>query len=206
MIGAFSSREVSGAHLNPAITATALCLDMPEPCGAARAAAFVVAQCVGAAAAGLLNYGMYKNVIRTQEKAATTVAERGAVWGGAFGVMHDAALMSNRGLLMTEIGTTSVLLFAINAINDDDLDFPADRAGPALVGTVVSLLIVASGTISGCGMNPARDIGPRVVTALASGPAVATGPSPMWIYTAGPLAGAFVGCGAYKAFKGLLDA
>ena len=29
---------------------------------------------------------------------------------------------------------------------------------------------------------------------------------PAWIYSAGPLAGAFVGCSAFKAFKGLLDA
>ena len=54
-------------------------------------------------------------------------------------------------------------------------------------------------------MNPARDFGPRLITALASGPKVATA-QPAWIYSAGPLASAFVGCSAFKAFKGLLDA
>lgn len=206
MIGAFSSREVSGAHLNPAITAACVLTDLPEPCGIGRGAAFVVAQFVGATAAAAVNFGLYKNAIRSQERAAATAAERAAVWGGAFGVMHDAKVLSRRGLFLTELGTTAMLLFAINCIGDDDLDFPSDAAGPALVGSTVGLLIMATGTISGTGMNPARDLGPRLITALASGPKVALGPTPPWIYTFGPLAGALTGCAAYKAFKGLLDA
>ena len=69
---------------------------------------------------------------------------------------------------------SATLLFLINSINDDDLAFPGKDAGPLFVGGTVALLIVATGTISGCGMNPARDFGPRLITALASGPKVAT--------------------------------
>ena len=69
----------------------------------------------------------------------------------------------------------------------------------------MGLLIWVTGPVTGCGMNPARDIGPRIVTALASGPAVALQPSPAWTYTLGPLAGACMGSFAYKAFKDLLD-
>jgi len=206
MIGAFSSREVSGAHLNPAITAACVATDLPEPCAPAKALAFMGAQLAGATAAAVLNFGLYKNAIRAQEAAATSLAERAAVWGGSFGVMHDPKALSHRGLFLCELGTTATLLFAINAIGDDALDFPSDRAGPALVGTTVGLLIVATGTISGTGMNPARDVGPRLITALASGPKVAMNPTPAWIYSLGPFAGAFTGCMAYKSFKSLLDA
>ena len=208
VMGAYSSREVSGGHLNPVITATSLAMDMPDDTGVTptKAVAFCFSQLVGATAAGLLNFGLYKNVIRSQEQAATSVAERGAVWAGAFGVGHDAKVLSPRGLFLTELASTAVLLFCINCINDEDhLDIPSKAAGPVLVGGTVSLLIIATGTAGGCGMNPARDIGPRLVTAAASGPSVALGPSPAWIYSAGPLAGAFAGCAAFKAFKGLLD-
>ena len=207
VMGACSTREISGAHLNPAITATSYALNMPDDSGvsSSKAAAFVFSQVVGATAAAVLNFGMFKNAIRSQEAAAKTAAERGAVWAGAFGVGHDAAALSHRGLFLTEVGTTATLLFLINSINDDDLAFPGKDAGPLFVGGTVALLIVATGTISGCGMNPARDFGPRLITALASGPKVATA-QPAWIYSAGPLAGAFVGCSAFKAFKGLLDA
>ena len=172
----------------------------------AKALAFMGAQLAGATAAAVLNFGLYKNAIRAQEAAATSLAERAAVWGGSFGVMHDPKALSHRGLFLCELGTTATLLFAINAIGDDALDFPSDRAGPALVGTTVGLLIVATGTISGTGMNPARDVGPRLITALASGPKVAMNPTPAWIYSLGPFAGAFTGCMAYKSFKSLLDA
>lgn len=53
-------------------------------------------------------------------------------------------------------------------------------------------------------MNPARDVGPRLVTALASGPAVALQPSPAWTYSLGPIAGAIAGSFAFRAFKDLL--
>ncbi|KAH8059141.1 water channel [Aureococcus anophagefferens] len=188
VMGACSTREISGAHLNPAITATSYALNMPDDSGvsSSKAAAFVFSQVVGATAAAVLNFGMFKNAIRSQEA-------RGEDRGGA-----------RRGL-GGRVGTTATLLFLINSINDDDLAFPGKDAGPLFVGGTVALLIVATGTISGCGMNPARDFGPRLITALASGPKVATA-QPAWIYSAGPLAGAFVGCSAFKAFKGLLDA
>ncbi|KAH8098927.1 water channel [Aureococcus anophagefferens] len=198
-MGACSTREISGAHLNPAITATSYALNMPDDSGvsSSKAAAFVFSQVVGATAAAVLNFGMFKNAIRSQEAAAKTAAERGAVWAGAFGVGHDAAALSHRGLFLTEVGTTATLLFLINSINDDDLAFPGKDAGPLFVGGTVALLIVATGTIAGCGMNPARDFGPRLITALASGPKVATA-QPAWIYP-GPR-GRFVGCSAF-AFR-----
>ena len=63
-----------------------------------------------------------------------------------------------------------------------------------------------TGPVSGCGMNPARDVGTRLVTLLASGPKTALGPSPAWTYTLGPVLGAIVGSTAFSAFKSVLHA
>ena len=79
-------------------------------------------------------------------------------------------------------------------------------AAPFLIGSVVGLLIFVTGPVSGCGMNPARDVGPRLVTMLASGPKTALGPSPAWTYTLGPVLGAIVGSTAFGAFKSVLHA
>ena len=45
-------------------------------------------------------------------------------------------------------------------------------------------------------MNPARDLGPRLVTLLTGWGSAAT--TAMWVYTLGPLAGALLGAGAYQ--------
>ena len=75
-----------------------------------------------------------------------------------------------------------------------------------MIGSIVGLLIFVTGPVSGCGMNPARDVGPRLVTLLASGPSSALGPSPAWTYTLGPVLGAIAGSTAFSAFKSVLHA
>jgi len=46
-------------------------------------------------------------------------------------------------------------------------------------------------------MNPARDLGPRLVTAVTGWGSAAW--SSWWVYTLGPLAGAVLGAKAYEA-------
>ena len=198
MVGVYATRNVSGAHLNPAVTASCVVTDRPGPCPPAEGLCYAASQTVGAFLAAVFNFGMYKNAIRTLEKA-----EGSAAWGNAFGMAHNPKFLSTRGLLLTEIGSTTALLFDINAICDPELGALAE-AGPFLIASTVGLLIFVTGPVSGCGMNPARDIGPRLVTMLASGPGSALGPSPAWTYTLGPIVGALVGSTAFGAFKSLL--
>ena len=110
--------------------------------------------------AACCNFGMYKTGIRALEKT-----EGSAAWGNAFGVAHNPKFLGTRALFLTEIGSTAALLFGVNAIVDPELGAPAPAA-PFLIGSVVGLLIFVTGPVSGCGMNPARDVGPRLVTLL----------------------------------------
>ena len=198
MIGVYATRNVSAAHPNPAVTASCVVTDRPGPCPPAEGLCYAASQTVGAFLAAACNFGIYKNAIRTLEKT-----EGSAAWGNAFGVAHNPKFLGTRGLLLTEIGSTAALLFGINAICDPELGAPAEAA-PFLIASTVGLLIFVTGPVSGCGMNPARDIGPRLVTMIASGPAAALGPSPAWPYTLGPIAGALAGSTAFGAFKSLL--
>jgi len=92
---------------------------------------------------------------------------------------------------------TAVLLFLISAVTDKDKGSVPDGAAPALVGASVTALICTFGPVTGCGMNPARDIGPRLVTALAGWGGAAT--TAWWVYTCGPLIGGILGANAYRA-------
>merc|ERR1712107_846050 len=73
---------------------------------------------------------------------------------------------------------------------------------PVLIGSVVAVLITIFGPLTGCGMNPARDLGPRLVSFAAGWGSVAW--SHWWIYTLGPVVGAVLGGAFYTfAFKPL---
>ena len=64
------------------------------------------------------------------------------------------------------------------------------------VGSTVAGLICTFGPVTGCGMNPARDLGPRLVTLLTGWGGAALTAS--WCYTLGPCVGACLGAYPYK--------
>ena len=76
----------------------------------------------------------------------------------------------------------------------------APAAQPALIGATVTTLICTFGPVTGCGMNPARDLGPRLVTLLIGGWGTAAA-SYAWIYSLGPLIGGPLGMYAYRQLQ-----
>ena len=72
-------------------------------------------------------------------------------------------------------------------------------AVPALIGATVSVLVSLYAPLTQAGMNPARDLGPRVFAAMAGWGTVAL-PGPrggFWVYVVGPIVGALVGAALY---------
>jgi len=195
-LAAYATRAVSGAHLNPAVTCASVARGTFP---AEEAGPYVLAQCFGATVAGALNYLWFSAGIASTEAAAQIVrgsAASTASFAGAFGMVPNAALMGAGGAFLAEVWMTSVLMFMICAITDEDSGSVPKAAQPALVGATVFTLICTFGPVTGCGMNPARDLGPRLITLLTGWGSAAT--TAWWVYTLGPVAGAILGAYAYK--------
>lgn len=155
-----ATAAVSGGHLNPAVTVGALVTGKISP---TNAAAYVVAQCLGAivAAAAI--------------KAAMPETALEAVGMGtpALGVGASAGMA-----VVVEFVTTFFLMFVVYGT-------AIDPRGPGLaglfIGLTVTLGILVAGPVSGGALNPARHLGP----ALLGG-----GMENAWVWWVGPLAGA----------------
>ena len=168
-LAVYATRAVSGAHLNPAVTAALVSVDAFP---AEEAPLYIAALMAGATVAASVNYMVFSAGIAASEAAASIVrgtAASTASFAGAFGMVPNAAI------------TGAIGAFA---------------AAPVLVGSTVAGLICTFGPVTGCGMNPARDLGPRLVTLFTGwgGAALTAG----WVYTLGPLVGACLGAYAYK--------
>ena len=62
---------------------------------------------------------------------------------------------------------------------------------PILIGATVMVLISLYGSLTQAGLNPARNLGPRIVAAMAGWGKIAI-PGPrngFWVYVVGPLFG-----------------
>ena len=170
-----SFREASGAHFNPAVT-LAFALNNRDG-GMANSrrdiGLYIAAQCFGATLASLAMAGWF-----APQVAATQVIQ---------------PLMPLLSQSISEMSITALLVFCIFAIGDPDLHVPHELV-PASVGVVITLINIGFGSF-GIGLNPARDLGPRLVAAF-TGEFHLFEPG-AWIYLIGPVFGAILGGYAY---------
>jgi len=198
-LAVYATRDISGAHLNPAVTVSLL-VNKPGALPVEHALPYVLAQTAGAAIAAAVNYVICSAgiaALETKEGIVRGTAASITSFRGAFGMTPNVALVSPMGALACEIWMTAIFVFLVFTATDSDNSFPSEAAAPVFIGASVAALVSVFGPITQCGMNPARDLGPRLVTVLAGwGPAALNS---WWIYSLGPIAGAVLGGAFYQA-------
>jgi aquaporin NIP len=150
--------DVSGAHLNPAVTFGFLAA---RRFSAREAGPYVVSQCVGAIAASACLHFLFP---RNATLGATMPA--------------GPALQS----FVLELILTAILMFVILGVSTGAAE-KGITAG-IVVGAVVGLEAMFAGPICGASMNPARSLGPALVSGHLQH---------LWIYIVAPAIGALIG-------------
>jgi len=164
----YATGHLSGAHLNPSVT---LAFTLTRHFPARDAAVYVGAQLLGALAGAALLLAVWPG---EPASLGATVPSVGA--GSA--LVYEAAL-------------TAFLMFTIMAVATDTR---AVGAGAAIaIGGVIGLDALFGGPITGASMNPARSLGPGLVSGELH---------QIWIYVVGPIAGAALGAVAYQLVRG----
>jgi glycerol uptake facilitator protein len=187
MVGVFAVGQFSGAHLNPAVT---LGFAVEGRTDWSDVPKYFAGEFSGAFIGAVLVYLSYLNHWRPTEDPGLKLA-----------VFCTAPALRNTVTnLITEIIGTFVLVFGVMA-------FFASKgvAADPLSGLLVALLVLGIGLSlggpTGYAINPARDLGPRIIHALL--PIPGKGPSDWgyaWIPVVGPLIGATIAALAFKAF------
>lgn len=183
-MGIYVSNRASGAHLNPAVTVSLAAFgDFPWR----RVAPYVLAQMLGAFCAAALVYWNYRPAFEAFDPGLTHTA-------GIFTTFPAFPAQPMAGLLDQVIGT-ALLMFVISALGEQAKEF-----GPILVGLLVVVIGMAFGGMHGYAINPARDFGPRLFTAVAGfkNNGLTDGPLVFWVPIVGPFLGGLVGTALWK--------
>jgi MIP family channel proteins len=194
MLGVYASGGVSGGHLNPAVT-IALAVRRGFPWS--KVPVFVLAQVAGAFTGAALVYAVYHEALTAFDGGLRQV-EGAAATAGIFSTGPQPFLSLVGGLVDQMVGT-ALLMIGVLAIGDRRNAGPPAWMAPPLVGGLVVAIGMAFGYNAGYAINPARDFGPRLFTAVAGwGSAVfTTGQGWWWVPIAAPIAGAIIGAVAY---------
>jgi len=192
----YATADTSGAHLNPAVT---IALAVYKGFPSYEVLPYIGAQILGAFLAAAVNFAIMSGaIVAHEEDQKISRGEEGseASFAGAFAMVPNAKYVSTAGATAVEAWLTGVLVFIIFAATDSaQKTMPAGEA-PVWIGAAVACLVTVGGPLTCCGMNPARDLGPRLVVGIAGwGQASLTGAA---VYTLGPIAGALLGGGAYQ--------
>jgi glycerol uptake facilitator protein len=173
-IGVMVSAPSSGAHLNPAVT---IALAMAGKFSWNEVPAYLAAQLIGACTGSLLMWLSYrKHFDATEEDHLGIFCTRGAI----------ASPINN---LITEIIASFVFMMAVFSIVAPETKIGSIDALP--VSLVVLAIGLSLGGSTGYAINPARDLGPRIMHAIL--PIKGKGSSNWgyaWVPIAGPLIGA----------------
>jgi len=150
----------SGAHINPAVTlGLAIAGEFPW----SSVPVFITAQLLGAMAGSFLVWGIYKNHFDATKDSLLQLA--------AFST--GPAIRHKFSNILSEIVGTFILIFVIFYVSDPVIGMEQEETpiGLGSLGAIpVTLLVFAIGLslggTTGYAINPARDLGPRIVHSL----------------------------------------
>ena len=187
MVGVFAVGQFSGAHLNPAITfGFALIGDTPW----GDVPKYFAGEFVGAFVGATLVWLAYLPHWGATEDPGLKLA----CYCTAPAIRNTAAN------IICEVVGTFVLVFGVLAFFANP-DTAATGLGGLLVGLLVFGIGLSLGGPTGYAINPARDLGPRIMHAIL--PIAGKGDSDWsyaWIPVVAPLIGGALGALAFEAF------
>lgn len=183
-MGIYAVGNISGAHLNPAVTlAMAVIGNLPW----SAVVPYIAAQMIGAFIGAALVWLTYlPHWSKTDDQ------------GIKLGIFATApAIYNPPANFLTEAIGTFVLLFGILFIGKNEM---APGFAPVAVGLLIVVIGMSLGGSTGYAINPARDLGPRIAHAVL--PIPGKGGSQWnyaWVPVAGPLVGGVLGALTFKA-------
>ncbi len=189
---------VSGAHLNPAVT---LALAVHRGFPWSKVLPFWGAQVAGAFAGASVTFVAYREAFDHFDHGRRQVTGAQAT-AGIFATYPQPFLSNVPGGLVDQVVGTALLLLVIFALGDAKNQAPEPKIAPLFVGGLVILIGMTFGYNAGYAINPARDLGPRLFTALAGwgSEVFRAGNAWWWVPIMGPLVGGVLGGFVYDLF------
>ncbi|GAB5410524.1 MAG: glycerol uptake facilitator protein GlpF [Balneolaceae bacterium] len=186
-VAVFVSAEISGAHINPAVT---FGLAMVGKFSWVLVPGYIIAQMIGAILAASLVWVHYKDHFEETEDQATKL--------GVFST--GPAIKKTSSNLYSEVFGTFILVLGVLYLAAPEVGLGSISALP--VGLLVFGIGMSLGGTTGYAINPARDLGPRIAHVLL--PIKGKGSSNWnysWVPVLGPVVGSMLAAAVYLALN-----
>ena len=205
-IAIYVCRHLSGAHFNPAVS---LAMVVGKRMPARELIPYLAGQFVGAFAAGMSLVAIFDDTVRNwlpqHGFAWDEISPASTVWFDTY-PNNAAATLNMWEAAFAEAFCVMLLIIVIFSLTStDNTGRPNTHLAPLFIGLTVTIIIGVLGPLTNAGLNPARDLGPRLAGLIMGWDAsLAFYPGVAVVYWIAPLVGAVVGALAYNCLIGPL--
>jgi glycerol uptake facilitator protein len=169
MIAVFVTRNLSGAHFNPAVS---VAMVISGKMSYKKLFHYIISQFFGAVLAAFTVYLLFSpyifeyeamhNILRGSFESVQSAKLFGDYYihpgGVPITMLHAAAAEA--------VGTFMLITIILSLNDEDNTARPSENLSPIMIGLIVALLITFFSPITGAGFNPIRDFSPRIVTLI----------------------------------------
>ena len=194
MIGIYMTRNLSAAHFNPAVT-FAMCLS--GRCAWKNFPIYVAGQFVGAILGSGTLWLFFMDTIKEQlagiANGMAEATQASSIWLEVFPNTPNGIVSLWTAGFAEALGVSVLVLVIFSMTEGCNLGRPSFDLFPVFIGLTIAGLISTIGPMTNAGLNPARDLGPRLVGYLAGFRAPNFTLANLFVYTLCPLIGAAMG-------------
>ncbi|XP_048040272.1 aquaporin-9b [Megalobrama amblycephala] len=194
MLAVYMAGGVSGGHVNPAVS---LAMVVVGKLPIKKFPVYVAAQFLGAFAGSCAVYCLYYGAFTNFDNGQLLVTGENAT-AKIFASYPGEHLSLLNGFIDQVIGTGALVLCILAIVDKKNIGAPKGME-PLVIG--LSILAIGVSMALNCGypINPARDLGPRLFTALAGWglDVFSAGGGWWWVPVVGPMVGGVVGAVIY---------
>lgn len=189
-IAIYVTRHLSGAHFNPAVSVAMVCARRMR---AVELVPYLLGQFAGAFCAALALWGLLADsVMKWLGDAGVTMMAKSAasgIWCEVF-PNTSAAIVSNVvGAFAEGLGVFILVIVIFSLTSTENTGRPNSHLAPLFIGLTITVIIGLVGPLTNAGLNPARDLGPRLVGYMVGFGNLAFSWDVILVYTVGPLVG-----------------
>jgi glycerol uptake facilitator protein len=163
----YLTRHLSCAHLNPAVS---LAMVLGGRMSIRKLPYYIFAQFMGAVVAGLMVYLLFSSSIAAYESSHGIIrgGEESVKTAMMFGEYYpnpgsNAVVTLPLAITAEAVGTFLLVLMIFALTEGCNVGRPDNALAPVFIGLTVTSIICLIAPLTQAGLNPARDLGPRLV-------------------------------------------
>lgn len=190
-IAIYATRNLSSAHFNPAVT-FAMCVS--KRCSWKNFPVYVLGQFIGAILAASALWVFFadsvKNSLAKANLTMDVASPASSIWIEVFPNTANGVISMPVAAFAEALGVFILVMIIFSMTEGCNVGRPSDDLFPLFIGLTVTVLICTIGPMTDAGLNPARDLGPRVVGWFVGWKNIAFSTDTFIVYTIAPLIGA----------------